>query len=112
MITKDKNKRNCDDDGDKGSDSKKPRTEKKGPKPVDTGNGIALKIGISDSLLETRAQRDKCKCCRSQEHRRIFCKNPIEFSFNSKKNKKSKMETSVMEVVTSSSKIDPSSLTN
>jgi hypothetical protein len=32
-----------DDDGDKGSDSKNPRTEKKGPKPVNTNKGVALK---------------------------------------------------------------------
>ena len=38
-----KNKRKRDDDGDKGSDSKNPRTEKKGPKPVNTNKGVALK---------------------------------------------------------------------
>jgi hypothetical protein len=38
-----KNKRKRDDDGDKGSDSKNPRTEKRGPEPVHTNKGVALK---------------------------------------------------------------------
>src|ERR1700737_3025079 len=57
-----------DDDGDnkgnqgnknleKGSNSKKPRTEKKGPTPVNTDKGKALK-GIPQSLLEARAKRN------------------------------------------------------
>jgi hypothetical protein len=38
-----KNKRMRDDDGDKGSDSKKPRTEKKAPKLINLDKGVALK---------------------------------------------------------------------
>jgi hypothetical protein len=116
-----KNKRKRDDDGDKGdqgktnfekdSDSKKPRTQKKGPKPVNTGKGVALK-GTPDSLLEARTQHEECKRCGSKEHRWVFCKNTIKISSNRKKNKKSKTETSVPEVVTFSSKIRPSSLAN
>jgi hypothetical protein len=56
------NKRKCDDVGDdkgnqgkknfeKGSHSKKPQMEKKGPKPVITDKGKALK-GIAESWLE------------------------------------------------------------
>jgi hypothetical protein len=106
-----KHKRKHDDDSDKGSDSKNPQMEKKGPKPVKADQGVALK-SIPDSLLETRAQREECKHCSSKEHRWVFCKNPIKFSSNRKKNKKSKMETSVPEVVTTSSKIKTSSLVN
>jgi hypothetical protein len=43
MITQDrKNKWNRDDDGDKGSHSNKTGTEKKGPNPVTTDQGVAL----------------------------------------------------------------------
>jgi hypothetical protein len=106
-----KNMRQHDDDGDKGSDSKNPSTEKKGPKPVKVDKGIALK-SILDSLLETRAQREECKCCGSNDHRWVFCKNPNIFLFNRRKNEKSKIEPSVPDVVTSSSKIKPRSLAN
>jgi hypothetical protein len=40
---KDKNNRKRDDHGDKGSDSKKPRTEKKGSKQIDMDKGVALR---------------------------------------------------------------------
>jgi hypothetical protein len=113
-----KNKRRRDDDGDKGdqgkknfekgSDSKKPRREKKGPKPVNTDIGEALK-GIPESLLEARTKRNECKRCGSSEHRWVFCKNAIKVS-SSKKKKKPKAETSKPEVTTSSSKVKPRSL--
>jgi hypothetical protein len=106
-----KNMRKCDDDSNKGSDSKNPRMEKKGPKPVKADKGVAIKT-IPDSLLETREQHEECKRCGSKEHRWMFCKNPIKFLSNRKKNKKFKTETSVPEVVTSSSKIKPGSLAN
>jgi hypothetical protein len=86
------NKRKCDDDGegnqgkknfDKSSDSKKPRTEKKGPKPDNVDNGKVLK-GIPESLFEARAKRNKCKRCGFSDHRWVFCKNAIKVSSSKK----------------------------
>ena len=89
-----KNKWKRDDNGDKGdqgrknsekgSDSKKPRATKKGPKPVNTDKDVALK-GIPDSLLEARTKRNVCKRCGSSEHRWIFYKNTITVSPSKKK---------------------------
>jgi hypothetical protein len=44
----------CDDDGDKGSDSKKPRMKKKNTNPVNTNKGVAQKkaFGICCWKLE------------------------------------------------------------
>jgi hypothetical protein len=96
---------------DKGSDPKKPRTEKKGPKAIHTDKAEALK-GIPESLLEARAKRNECKRCGSSEHDRwFFCKNPIKAS-SSKKNKKpkDKEEAPKQETTASSSKVRPRSL--
>ena len=114
------NKRKRDDDGDdkgnqgkknfeKGSDSKKPRTEKKGPKPVNVDKGEALK-GIPESLLEARAKRNECKHCGSSDHRWVFCKNAIKVSSSKKKKKDKKPKVQTSEVTTSSSKVKPRSL--
>jgi hypothetical protein len=114
------NKSKHDDNGDhrgnqgkksfeKSSNSKKPRTEKKGPQPINMDTGEALK-GISKSLLETRAKRNECKCCSSMEHRWVFCKNAIKVS-SSQNKRKPKVDTSTPEITTSSSsKIKPRSL--
>jgi hypothetical protein len=68
MITKNKNNKSSrDDDGDKGSDCMKPRTEKKGPKPLKADKCIALK-SIRDSLWETRAQCKECKRYSSKKY--------------------------------------------
>jgi hypothetical protein len=96
---------------EKSSDSKKPRTEKKGPKPVNIHKGKVLK-GILEPLLEAQATQINGKHCGSSEHRYVFYKNAIKMSSSRKKtkDKKPKMQTLKPEVTTSSSKIKPRSL--
>jgi hypothetical protein len=110
------NQKKSNDDGDKrnqgkknfekGSDSKKPCTEKKGSKPVHVDKGEALKA-ILESLLEARAKSNKCKLCSFLEHQWVFCKNAIKM-LSGKKKRKRKVET--LEVTTSSLKVKPRSL--
>jgi hypothetical protein len=52
---------------EKGSDFKKPRTEKKGPKSVNTNKGKALN-SIPETLLQVQSKYHQCKYCSSSEH--------------------------------------------
>ena len=121
--SKDKNnnkrKYNNDDDDDKGnqgknnfekgSDSKKPRTEKKGPKPVNIDKGKAHK-SIPQSWMEARAKHIKYKYCSSSGHRWVCYKNAIKVLSSKKKKKDKKLKVKASEVTISSSKVKPRSL--
>jgi hypothetical protein len=120
-MPKDKrnNKRKRDDDCEKGnqgkknfekgSDSKKPQTEKKGPKAVNVDTGEAL-TGILEFLLEAKDRCNKCKRCDLSEHRLVWCQNAIKITSSKKKKKDKKPKVETLDITTSSLTVKPRSL--